>query len=382
MPSDVDRLSDGLSICAVIAARNEFPYLQVLLPILREQNIDVAIVDNDSEDGSSELFRDELSPVVHVEHVPFEGVMDLPALLGAKARVIDGLDHDWVVHMDCDEVPEHRDPGKTLRDALTEAHTGGYNAVNFEEFVFLPDRGTETFTGNYHREFLSYYHFAPRENRLNRAWRPDNGLTNVGGAGHKLEGPVRLAPQNHILRHYPVLSQEHARRKYPERKFAERALRQGWHGNRVGITAEALSFPPEDDPRLRRLERFDSKDFDRSRPLIHHYWEWDDPGQVWAEVAELRGQLKRVRSKLKRLRREQSQSEELARELADMRARNSRLEQRNSRLEQMFTRLTRSRAFRMAQFLSRLRHPSSSGLSHERLIALSENVSRRTEEAP
>lgn len=35
-----------ISICAVIAVRNESPYLKVLLPLLAKQGIDVAIIDN------------------------------------------------------------------------------------------------------------------------------------------------------------------------------------------------------------------------------------------------------------------------------------------------------------------------------------------------
>ena len=45
-------MSPSLSICAVIAARNEVPYLRILLPRLHQQNIDVYIVDNESGEES------------------------------------------------------------------------------------------------------------------------------------------------------------------------------------------------------------------------------------------------------------------------------------------------------------------------------------------
>lgn len=88
-----------------------------------------------------------------------------------------------------------------------------------------------------------------------------------------LKGNAALSPVDHILRHYPFLNADHARRKYVNRRFAEKDLRRGWHGNRVGITAEELTLPKESDL-LHRLESHESKNFRRDRPARAHFWMW------------------------------------------------------------------------------------------------------------
>ena len=53
-----------------------------------------------------------------------------------------------------------------------------------------------------------------------RAWKNMPGIQQVGG-GHNLDGPgLRRCPENFVLRHYPALNLDHARRKYPLRRFA------------------------------------------------------------------------------------------------------------------------------------------------------------------
>ena len=51
-------VEDRLSICAIIAVRNELRYLRRLLPLLAVQEVEVAMIDNESTDGSRELYAD------------------------------------------------------------------------------------------------------------------------------------------------------------------------------------------------------------------------------------------------------------------------------------------------------------------------------------
>src|SRR3989441_8390329 len=70
--------SNMLSICVVIAVRNEAQYLQVLLPLLAGQAIDVVIVDNESTDASYEVytaFRDH--PIIGLASLPYRGYFSL-----------------------------------------------------------------------------------------------------------------------------------------------------------------------------------------------------------------------------------------------------------------------------------------------------------------
>ena len=178
------------------------------------------------------------------------------------------------MHHDADEVFEHFKPGLSLRDAIEEADDSGYNALNFEEFVFLPERGVDYSGRNFYKEMLRYYFFEPGKLRKNAAWKRSMGFSNVSGAGHKLAGDgLSFFPTNHLFRHYIALSHEHAQEKYVGRAFGNRELGRGWHHNRISFTAENLTIP-DDSPYLFKLESYDAKNFHKEKPTSKHYWEW------------------------------------------------------------------------------------------------------------
>lgn len=265
--------SKPLSICAVIAVRNEYPYMSVLLPLLAAQKIDVVILDNDSSDGCIKLYQKfHYAPVIAVETLPYTGDFSLTDQLHKKEEIISRLHHDWVVHHDADEVLQHREGG-TLRDAIEEADGLGFNALNFEEFVFLPKPGEDLSGRDYYKEMLRYYFFSPDTNRLNRAWKRLDNLSQMSG-GHILSGEtVKMNPCSHILRHYIVLSSRHALSKYLSREFDDFDLKKGWHGNRINFTFENLTIP-EDHELLHSLTSCQSMNFDRTKATEKHYWEW------------------------------------------------------------------------------------------------------------
>jgi hypothetical protein len=258
-----------LSICAVMAARNESHYLKILLPILAQQHIDVVIIDNESSDNSHDVYSDcKDKPVIAVESLPYRGY-SLPSLLDVKKSIYTKLDHDWFIHHDPDEIMEHRIRGG-LRDAIEEADRNGYNALNFEEFTFLPEPDKDYFGTNYYVEMLRYYFFQPGTNRLNRAWKNECGLHYGMSGGHHLSGDaLRIDPTNHILRHYIVKSQNHARQKYLNRSYDRRATAQCWHINKLNFTKKNLTLPASSQF-LFQLDRYDSKVFCRDIPAVTH----------------------------------------------------------------------------------------------------------------
>lgn len=263
-----------VSICAVIAARNEYLYLRELLPYLASQKIDVFLIDHASTDGSDELYRLYAgNPIIGLEQLPWQGSFSLRKQLEKKALVIDGLTHDWVIHQDADEWLEHRDPGKTLRTAIEEAHADGLTALNFDEFVFLPRRERHDPCDADYRGATRYYFFAPGPLRLQRAWARSPGFGSVGSGGHILSGPrISIAEPNHNLRHYIGLSQQHLWAQYLCRVF-DAGETLVWHQNRLGLTREQLTLP-QSAPALRKLPDRFSKAFDRDHPVAKHYWEW------------------------------------------------------------------------------------------------------------
>lgn len=264
------------SICALIAARNELPYLQVLLPLLATQGIDVAILDHGSTDGSQALYEQlRGAPVVVVEHLADAGVFSLSAQLLAKHQIAAGLPHSWLVHHDADELMHHRDGRSNLRLCIEEADGEGANAINFEEFVFLPEPGQQHSSSNNlaHRR---YYYFLPGENRLNRAFRRELNGRNAASGGHLLGGEdIQFARTTHVLRHYIALSESHIQKKYANRRSCPEEMAAGWHQNRLHIPPEQLCIP-QHSRYLFNLSVVDQPQLNRSCPAKAHYWHWSE----------------------------------------------------------------------------------------------------------
>lgn len=264
-----------VSICAVIAVRNEYAYLSILLPVLAEQNIDVVIIDNDSTDSSDNLYQNHIdNSVIAVEKLPYDGQFSLSDQLKKKEEIYNRLEYDWLVHHDADEILEDYRPNMTLRDAIQDADNQGYNVLNFEEFTFIPEAGEDYAGRNYYQELLRYYFFEKHKNFLNRAWKRSSRLSNGHLGGHILKGEnVRIYPHNHVLRHYIALSEKRAKDKYLKRVFDEAELIKGWHRDRVNLSRDSLVFPIKSDF-LFSLDAFDKKDFTRRNPARDHYWYW------------------------------------------------------------------------------------------------------------
>lgn len=270
----VHHLVKAVRCAAVIAVRNEAIHVRRTLENYIEQGIDVVMIDNASTDQTvRECMKYLGRGLLGIEHLPWEGVFDLSAQLAAKEAVIQGLSHEWIIHADADEWLQSPVAGKSLIEGISRLSAAGYNVINFEEFVFLPKPAADLDLRDYEKTLLDYYYFAPAQNRLMRAWRRADHLSNKATGGHRLTGSVvHLAPEAFILRHYMVLSYQHILMKYSGRKFSETDLKKCWHGNRLNLSADNLMLPSTKF--LKRLSCWDSKQFDRSAPKRTHFWEW------------------------------------------------------------------------------------------------------------
>jgi glycosyltransferase involved in cell wall biosynthesis len=258
---------------AIVCARNEEAHLRYTLADLIGEGLDAILIDHDSTDGTVPVARTFVGRgLLAIERLPWTGRFSLAEQLEAKWRIIEQLDHDWIVHVDADEWLSGPETGQTLLAGLQAADAAGFNSVHFNEFVFLPRRGEDVSGVDYRRRMTRYYFHQPRYPFLLRAWKNRAGLDNREQAGHLLSSHARWFPRDFPLRHYILLSEARGENKYLTRKFDEAEIARGWHGNRVRATKENLRFPPDD--RMLLLPDWTSKDFDASHPLKEHFWEW------------------------------------------------------------------------------------------------------------
>ena len=72
----------------------------------------------------------------------------------------------------------------------------------------------------------------------------------AGTGGHRVHFPgATLCPDDFILKHYPVLSLDHAVRKYVEKTYAETEVSVGFHGWKARAAAVNLRLPSVADLR-------------------------------------------------------------------------------------------------------------------------------------
>lgn len=263
------------SICAIICVRNEMAYLPSLIDFLARQDVDIVLIDNSSDDGSLEFAQDHVGKEIYsLEQLPYRGEFSLEAQLQKKWEVANKIHHDWILHQDADERLEANDQSMTLRALAELAEAKNCNTVNFNEFVFLPEKDQDVSKNADFLNLRRYYFFEPQKHRLMRLWRRCDHLDNRTSGGHKLSGELRVLPQSHILRHYITLGQNHLEKKYLNRIFGSNDRKKGWHGTRVGLTRTELSLDKIDGNYLSVLPSRDSRNFDRSKPYKTHFWQW------------------------------------------------------------------------------------------------------------
>ena len=260
-------------VTAILAIRNEEAYLANCLRHLVRNGVDFAIIDNGSSDGSAEIYRrrEFAANLVDVQHLPFPGAFSLTDQLRRKMAVAETLHTGWVIHLDADEVMHSYRQEETLEQAISRVDAGGWNVVNFDEFVFLPVENDYVPEADGDQPLGLYYFFEPSSPRLMRAWRKTSGVSMVESGGHSLCGPaLRISPEHFALRHYIVRTQEHAFAKYTTRIFAPEDLAAGWHRLRTAQPREAFLLPSAG--LLKRLADVGDHNLDRSDPWTAHYW--------------------------------------------------------------------------------------------------------------
>jgi glycosyltransferase involved in cell wall biosynthesis len=269
---------------ALLAVKNEKRQICYVLKALIDEGLDVVLLDDGSTDGTKALAEQFLGKgLLEIRTRPDKGVYDWTSVLKWKNKVGSEFAHKWLVHVDADEWLQHPEEGKTLLDLIIEADSSGANAIDFEEFTFLPK--PELRSGEDPRKtFSSYYWHKPIGFGYLRAWKKRPGISNIKSGGHGLHGiflwargGVKKYSKKGLLRHYPILGVEHIKEKYGKRVFAQKDLARGWHSDRLNLSDWNLRVL--ENQHVFTLRKPTDKDFVRSNPISKHFWyeDWPKP---------------------------------------------------------------------------------------------------------
>ena len=237
-----------MKIIALMSVYNEELYLRRCLSHLREQGIAVYLIDNGSTDRTREIAETFLgNGVIGIETLPRQGIFELERLLRREEAAALELGADWYIHHDADEIRQAPNPYRTLREGIEAADRAGYNAVNFDEFVFVPTADGENYEHDgYVDEMRYYYFFEPGPERRINAWKnPGQPVDLHSAGGHQVIFPGRkVYPENFIMRHYMALSRSHLIKKYCGRVVSEAERRgKGWNNARASLRPDQLRLP-------------------------------------------------------------------------------------------------------------------------------------------
>ncbi|MFM2294139.1 MAG: hypothetical protein RLZZ350_552, partial [Verrucomicrobiota bacterium] len=235
--------------------------------------VQVHLLDNDSTDRTVAIAKSFLGRgLLGIETLPRHGEFCLRDQLARKETLAQSLDADWLLHVDADEIHLPPVAGMTLAEAFADVEAAGFNAVNFQEFTFIPTaKSPDHDTKNYPQTMRWYYPFLPRAPWGVRAWRRQPGVMLGASGGHQptFDG-MRLFPQFFPMKHYQFLSVAHAQKKYL-RRYAKAELDAGHHGGHQGWRAQfrTESFPLPSQTDLRELRP--GGELDAAQPRLVHF---------------------------------------------------------------------------------------------------------------
>ena len=150
-----------MRVVALLAIRNEENYIERCLEHLYEQAVETCLIDNGSTDRTLEIAKSFLKKgVFRIEYLPYSGIYEWKKILKFKGSLAHEINSDWFIHHDGDEIREAPSPYANLIEAIKDADEKDCNAINSDEFVFIPTSDDEEFEGkDYVREMKYYYFF-------------------------------------------------------------------------------------------------------------------------------------------------------------------------------------------------------------------------------
>ena len=265
------------SIVALMSAHNEADVIGAVVRSLNEQGIRIHLIDDGSSDDTVRVAESASVPgLLSVEHRPPGPTFNWEAILERKEELAVSLDADWFIHHDADEFRESPWLGLSLSEAIGEVDRLEYNAIDFEVLQFRPVDDSFEPGGDVRRQLLGYQRSDPWDRLQIKCWKRTGQSVDLRTSGGHAAAFVgrRIFPVRFLLRHYPIRSESHGRRKiFSERlaRFAPAERERNWHVQYDTASPDHLLVSPSDvrlfDPIGARLSLLESPASDRTEDL-------------------------------------------------------------------------------------------------------------------
>lgn len=233
-------------VLAVITAYNEEDIIKHAIGHLLENGIHVHVVDNWSTDATYNIVKkiSKNDQRVRVSRWPKNRndkdaqEFALKEVLKNETKVFKKFsEFDWFIHHDADEIRESPWSGANLQEAISLVDSYGYNAIDFSIINFRPVDDAFEQAGSLEGSFAYFEHaYTPGSQVQIKCWKnQQQEFDIVSSYGHEAKfNDRRVYPLKFLLKHYPLRSESHAKRKIakeriPRFNHEERTSGAHWH---------------------------------------------------------------------------------------------------------------------------------------------------------
>lgn len=238
--SNVSLVPNDFKVLAVIHVYNEADIIAKTIEYLLNQEVDIYLIDNWSDDGSYEIiekYAEHFGDRIMVERFPADGKKDFYDWyhqLERTEQLNQELEYNWFIHYDADEMRISPWPGTTLREFIYQVDCMGYNLIDNTviDFKLTDFKQTESI---YMQD--TWFDFGHRKGHFEqrKTWKKTTELDLKSSGGHlAVVDYPKAFPLKILNRHYPLRSIEQAERKiFKDRipRFQKEKQERGWHGH-------------------------------------------------------------------------------------------------------------------------------------------------------
>jgi hypothetical protein len=222
---------------AIVGHYNESDILFWSISTLRQQGIEVVIVDNWSDDehyeAAKKIAKDFKAQLIRFPDEKSD-IYEWKKILDFKSELAKKYKGYWVIHQDADEIRLSSLPGFTFAEMLSYADYLGFNSIDHLVLNVRPTLDGFTQKTNPFMFFSSFEFGSKDTNQQVKAWKQGVSKVDLSSTGGHSASFLnrKIFPLKQYLFHFPLRSLEQGNRKiFQERiaRFNAEERQKDWH---------------------------------------------------------------------------------------------------------------------------------------------------------